>query len=190
MKRKIAKCVLVLGVLLVLAAAFLLIFNLISANSKQQNTDKLMQQIDSILPQSSTGTLSDQKMPVLEVNGQDIIAVVEIPAHDVSLPVGSTWDKKGIDAYPRRFSGSAYDRTLIVGGSDRKGQLDCLSKVDIGDIVTITDMTGAVFNYQVDWVDRADSANIETLTDSDSHLTLFVRDTYSLEYVIVRCIAK
>jgi len=129
-------------------------------------------------------------MPVLSVEGQDVVAVVELPAYGVRLPVGSTWDAGGVTAYPRRFSGSAYDRTLVIGGSDRAGQLDCLERVEIGDTVTVTDMTGGVFTYEVTRADRFDSAETEKLVDPATHLTLFVRDTYALEYVLVRCVMK
>lgn len=190
MKMKIAKSAVILGVLLVLIASGVLIFNLLITSSEQQDTAKMLQQIDAILPESSVGTLSDSQMPVLEIEGQDIVAVLEIPKFSLSLPVGSTWDAKKVSAYPRCFSGSAYDRTMVIGGSDHEAQLDCLTVVDIGDEVTITDMTGAVFTYEVQRVDRCNSADETALTDADSHLTLFVRDTYSLQYIIVRCTAN
>ncbi len=190
MKRKIAKYLVTLGALLVLVACGLLIFDLIVSNCEQQDTSFLMEQIDSVLPDATKGTFTDGQMPVMEIDGQDIIAVVEIPAYAVRLPVGSTWEPKGVDVYPRCFSGSAYDNTMIIGGSDKDTQLNCLSKVDMGDEVIIKDMTGSVFTYEVDWVERSKSADISTLTDSKYDLTLFVRETYSLQYIIVRCVAK
>ena len=51
----------------------------------------------------------------------------------------------------------------------------------------MTDMTGAQFNYSVASIRRADAAPTEMLLDGSGELTLFVRDSYSLQYIIVRC---
>lgn len=189
--RSISKWLLVAGSLLIVGSLVWLLVDYLAAENAEEETATLMEQLDELLPPPTEGiTSADTEMPVLAVAGRDVVAVVELPAYDVRLPVGNTWDASGVTAYPRRFYGSAYDRSLVIGGSDRAGQLECLTQVELGDTVTVTDMTGAVFTYRVERVDRSDSAETEKLMDPDTHLTLFARDTYSLEYVLVRCVAK
>lgn len=192
MRRNVSKWLVALGVVLVVLGGGWLLFHHLAANEALEDTARLLEHLDEWLPERSAGLTSDTErpMPVLSLGGEDVVAVLELPAYDVRLPVGNRWEDQSRTAHPQRFSGSAYDRTLVIGGSDRAGQLDCLSRVEIEDTVTVTDMTGGVFTYAVSRVDRSDSAEAAVLTVPDAHLTLFVRDPYSLDYILVRCVLK
>ena len=48
-------------------------------------------------------------------------------------------------------------------------------------------MTGAKFSYTVSKIERKRSAEKEVLSDPSSDLTLFVRDSGNMEYIVVRC---
>lgn len=130
---------------------------------------------------------SVMEMPVLEIEGQDFSGIVDIPAFGLMLPIYNTWDSRKVTSFPCRFYGTVYDGSLIVGGSDQEGQFDCFEKIQNGSTVIITDMTGAEFYYTVVRIDRAKSAEADILINEDADLTLFVRDAYSLDYIIVRC---
>lgn len=192
MRRNVSKWLVVLGVLLVVLSGGWLLHNHLSAKDELENTTRLLQHIDTLLPERSAGVVTDtdRPMPELTLEGYGVVAVLELPAYGVRLPVGNRWEEQSWTAHPQRFSGTVYNQTLVIGGSDRAGQLECLSRMEIGDTVTITDMTGGVFTYEVARVDRSDSAEAEKLADPTAHLTLFVRDAYSLEYILVRCTAK
>ena len=105
----------------------------------------------------------------------------------MKLPIYSSWEDGSVAKYPCRFWGSAYDNSLIVGGSDRKGQFDFCSRLDLGDKIRITDMTGTEFSYEVVRIDRRKQADLQTFEEVDCDLTLFVRDSSTLNYIIVRC---
>ena len=113
--------------------------------------------------------------------------MLELPAIGLTLPVADAWDSGDLYAGPRRFFGSAYDRSLVIGGADQEGQFAFCSKVDIGAMLTVTDMTGAQFHYTVTRVDRAEHAETAWLTQPGHDLTLFCRAAYSMEYIAVRC---
>lgn len=190
MRRNVSKACVALGILLVVLSGGWLLFHHLSANEELENTQRVMARLEELLPQPTAGILSDGQMPEMIIQGYDVVAVLELPAYGVRLPVGNRWENQDWTAHPQRFSGSAYDRTLVIGGSDRAGQLECLSRVEIGDTVTITDMTGGVFTYAVSRVDRSDSAEVSVLSAPDADLTLFIRETYSLDYILVRCVLK
>ena len=142
------------------------------------------------MPQRSAGNVlahSDSQMPVLQIDGEDFLGLLEIPMHDVKLPIYSQWEKSKLSAYPCCFWGSVYASSLIIGGVDAAGQMDFLTKVDIGDSVIVTDMTGAEFLYNVEKIERSKTAVAEKLYSTEEALILFAREKYSLEYVIVRC---
>ena len=133
------------------------------------------------------GIYSNPNMPVLEINDADYVALIEIPSLNLALPVADAWNSRKLYSSPARFFGSCYDHSLVIGGADNSHQFSFCDKIDNGTVITITDMTGTQFSYTVSRVDRSKSAESNWLISSDYDLTLFCRDTYSMEYVAVRC---
>ena len=182
---KAAKLLISLGfALLTLSLGALLLLHLADSRA-QKDAEALLGQLDTLLPASHPGlpdTYRVSAMPTLEVDGRDIVAILEIPAYGLRLPVLATWDAGSALGIPRRLSGSAYDGTLIIGGGS---QFACFREIPNGTAVTVTDMTGAVFSYTVSRIGRSMRADPETL--AGSHLTLFTRQQTNLEYILLRC---
>ena len=188
--KKPSKLLLAAGLVLVAVSVGLVVFELISMAVSINRVTTITAQLEAMLPPDTAGVTeanTTAEMPALELDGEDIVAVLEIPAYQVRLPVGSAWDATAVPSYPRRFFGTVYNGSLVVGGSDRRGQLACSKRLDIGDTVTVTDMSGAVFAYAVEKVERAKTATVGSLVDDEADLTLFVRDTFSLDYILIRC---
>lgn len=144
--------------------------------------------IDSMLPPRTAGMVgiySFAEMPSLSVEGDDYIALLQIESKGINLPVRSFWDKKEVLASPCCFTGSCYDGSMIIGGSD--SQFLFLTELDLGDIICVTDMLGSEFNYEVKLIERSKNAQSEKLINRDYRLTLFARDKQANNYVIVRC---
>ncbi len=179
-----------LGFLLVALSAFVLLGSEWLARHHSAQAQALASEIKACLPQIVEGdpeNYSNPAMPVLQLQEGDFSCLIEIRSLGVSLPVESSWDSAGISRFPHRFWGSAYDNSLILGGSNRKGQFDFCAKLDLGDPVLITDMTGAQFSYEVVRIDRRQQVDLDVLQEFDCDLTLFVRDGSSGNYIIVRC---
>ena len=182
-----SKWVILLGILGVVCGLALLAFMQISINSAAKRSAEIIAQTEKILTEKTVGATNEfsfVQMPAMHINGDDIIGVIQFESLGVSLPIGDKWEKNRI-SYPKRFSGSVYDNSLIVGGYYCKGQFDCLSRLDIGNRVTVTDMSGAQFSYEITDIKRKKSADADSLNGSSSHLTLFARNSKSLEYIIV-----
>jgi len=126
-------------------------------------------------------------MPVLVFNDVDYVALVEIPSINLTLPVADGWNSRKLYRSPARFYGSCYDHSLVIGGADNSHQFSFCDKIDTETVITVTDMTGTQFSYTVSRVDRSKSAESNWLICSDYDLTLFCRDTNSMEYIAVRC---
>lgn len=191
--RKNGKVIFVLGCLLILAGIVLLFLLQAQTERAERINAEIVQTMETILVNRREGTKDPQReteMPALELHGEDFIALLEIPAYGLKLPVCGTWDKNKAVSFPCRFHGSAYDGTLVVGGYDQPGQFDFFDRIQNGSIVTATDMTGSTFSYAVDRVERSSSAQAEVLMDGGADLTLFVRDAQLLEYIILRCVVK
>lgn len=188
--RSKSKWFLLMGALLILCSLGLMLFTMNATKNAQKNATDMLARLEEILPPRSIGAkdnYSSMQMPVLELDGEELIGIIEIPEWNVSLPIDSTWNTKELYSLPQRFSGTVYDDSLVIGGMDQAGQFDCLKKMDIGNIVIVTDMTGAQFSYTVERIERKKSAAAEVLEDEQSNLTLFIRDASSMDYILVRC---
>ena len=190
MKKRKFPLALLLGITLVAISFFLIIGNQIRTQVSSVEAKKVVERMDELLPERTAGvpgTYPNPNMPVLEINGVDYVALIEIPALNIELPVADAWNSKKLYKAPARFYGSCYDNSLVIGGEDNAKQFSFCDKIDDGTIITVTDMTGTQFSYTVSRVDRSQSAESNWLISSDYDLTLFCRDTYSVEYIAVRC---
>ena len=179
-----------MGGLLLGGSLLLLLFLQVRTRQTERKNAQTVQLMESILTDRREGSIDlerEPEMPVLELNGEDHIALLEIPAYGLKLPVRAAWDKSKVAQQPCRFYGSAYHGNLVIGGYDQAGQFDFFDRIQDGSPITVTDMTGCVFSYVVSRVERSDSAEAEKLMDDEAELSLFVRDAQLLEYIILRC---
>lgn len=179
-----------LGALLILVSLTLMIAFQIRVHVGSAKSQEVVAKMNELLPERSAGIpeiYPNFNMPILEIDGTDYVAMLEIPAFNITLPVADKWNKDKLFNSPARFYGSAYDHTLVIGGADNVQQFSFCDKIDHETVVTVIDMTGAQFSYTVRRVDRSQKAESKWLLNTDYDLTLFCRDTYSMEYIAVRC---
>jgi len=190
MKKRKFPLFLVLGICLILVSVSMVLFFQIRKHLGVRHTQMILSSMAQILPEEIAGvpiSSHTSSMPVLEIEGADYVAMLEVPSFDVALPVANQWDRNNLVLLPCRFYGSAYDKTLIIGGADDPRQFGFCDKIEHGARIIVTDMTGAQFTYTVSRIDRAKRAETQWLMDSDHALTLFCHDVYSMEYIAVRC---
>ena len=177
-----------LGILLLAAAAALLGMRLTREKQGAADIPSLVEIIEAALPERSAGVMenrADSTMAAVEIDGIDVIGLLELPGRGIKLPVGAEWDSSQQGFRPAKFSGSVYDGTLIVGGSSEAGNFDFADQLDAGEEVTFTDMTGRIFRYTVRKISHADNARADTLAGAEDMLTLFVKKNGA--FLIVRC---
>lgn len=188
MKRKIWLPT-ILGVVLVLGGLGLGLFFGVKTYLGPEKSQRVAAQLEAMLPERTRGvpTETEDPMPVLEIDGVDYVALLEVPGYGVKLPVSDEWNTKNLYTAPSRFSGSAYDSNLIIGGNDLK-QFSFCAQIENGEKILVTDLTGAQFSYTVVAIDRAKHAEAQWLAEEGNDLTLFCADTYSMGYIAVRCV--
>jgi len=190
MKKGKFPIVLVLGICLVVISFSLILGIQIRTHIGANESRKVITRMNELLPERTAGVpgiSSNPNMPVLEINDVDYVAMIEIPSINLTLPVADAWNSNKLYSSPARFYGSCYDHSLVIGGADNSHQFSFCDKIEDGTVITITDMTGTQFSYTVRRVDRSKSAESNWLISNDYDLTLFCRDTYSMEYIAVRC---
>ncbi len=181
----LTKIVLVLGALLVLAAAALLIYFKVSEKNYKTDNASAVSFIESVIPETEPGVIENRSnpvMPAFEFEGEDYIGIFEYERFGVKLPVKSRWSKRTAKYTPCLFCGSAYDGTIVIGGG-----FDFVADTDIGDKIKLTDMKGTYYTYKVASVKHSKNASSETLCEGEFDLTFFARSAETKDYIIVRC---
>ena len=192
MKKKntsvIQKISLFAGIGLFMLAVILLIAWQWGIRVSQQKTEEYVRIISAILP-NPQGAVPEEKqdntMPILSVDGTDFVGLLEMPRFGAVLPVGAQWEQ--LLQYPQRFSGSIYDATMQIGGTTQKGQYDFYQEISVADTVVFTDMQGNRYTYQVTHIHYAKHADQAALQREDAALTVFIKNIYGLEYIILFC---
>ena len=187
-KRDIPKICILMGAFLLAVGIFVLIFWQYSIDSSIQKSKTYVQTIRTLIPEPQ-GTVLEQRrnnsMSSLSIEGIDFVGILEMPQHKSVLPVCADWGN--VTKYPCKFSGSVYDRTIKIGATSQKGQYDFYREISVGDAVVFTDTEGNRYTYKVTNLQYEKHANQNTLNQQESALTLFVKNIYDFEYLIVSC---
>lgn len=194
MKRLLANpfsciCVL-LGVALLLGAVVMLGTQGTSTNHGARDTQMILEKAQALIPQPVSRVPQERgnnTMAAIQIDGINVVGILEAPQYGRTLPVASTWDTGLVSSMPCRFAGSIYDQTLIIGAVDGEGQLSFAAQMEVGDTILLTDMEGGRYTYRVAAIHHAKHATLEKLQSGDYAMTLFVKDSKTSEYLLIRC---
>lgn len=192
-KRMIGKVYLVciaIGVVLVLCAGYLLVSSHIATDQARQDAKVILEKTLALMPQTQNRVPEERgnnAMAAMEVDGVNVLGVLEIPQYGSTLPLASGWDTSLVLSMPCRFTGSIYDRSLIIGAVDAESQFSFASQMNMGDTIVLTDMEGGRYTYQVAAIHHAKHATLEKLQAGDYAMTIFVKDSKTSEYLLIRC---
>lgn len=189
-KSKTTLVIAILGIVLIVIGVGTLGISRLNQSKAIDNAAETVSTILTLIPEIENGVSGERynyTMPMLEIDSENYIGIIEIPLYDTRLPICGVWDKNDINKYPCRFTGSAYDGSLVIGGSDNKGQFDFMKLITVGDWVYITDTAGNRFSYTVAEILITDDISAENLCSAEFELTFYARNTFNLKYTVVRC---
>ncbi len=197
MKNKKTNIFIVLGLLLISAALILTTYNIVDSvraeRAAQQAADRLLQELESAAVNGNGDDLPDyllnpkMKMPVREIDGQEYIGVLRVPALSLKLPVLSDWDYDKLKIAPCRYVGSVYMNNMIIAAHNYWSHFGALRSLQPGDRVTFTDMNGNRFNYEVAQTQTLLPDDVREMKSGDWDLTLFTCTFGGGYRITVRC---
>lgn len=207
MKSKAGIFCIVLGVLLVLGALALALWNhredAAAAKSTEEIVPQLVRQIQDntaaenadmeaeIIPELQKPlellTEEDKKMAEIGIGGHLYIGYLSIPALDLELPIMSKWTYEKLLIAPCRYSGSIRGEDLVLMAHNYKSHFGTISELEIGDDVIFTDVNGEVTRYEVVGEDVLEPTAVEVMTSGEYDLTLFTCTYGGASRVTVYC---
>ena len=183
--RKICLCT---GIGFMAAAVIILLVWQWNIRTSQQRAADCVQTLRTIMPESQGAALEarrDNTMAVFSLDGTDFAGILEIPRYALELPVCADWGK--ISKYPCCLDGSIYDGTLQIGATTQTGQFDFYRQLSAGDAVFFTDMEGNRYGFTITDLRYEKHADQVSLRQKDTALTLFIKNIYAFEYLILFC---
>lgn len=198
MKKKRGLVFILAGLLLVVAASSLSIYNIWDDNRATQAVDQTIQELLPVVQEVKQEEKPEEfipdyilnpkmDMPVAQVEGHDYVGYLEIPAINLMLPVMSEWSYPLLKISPCRYTGSAYLDDMVIAAHNYRQHFGSLSRLDIGDEIIFTDVDGNVFTYTVEEMEQLGRNDIEEMVGTDWDLTLFTCTLGGQFRFTVRC---
>ena len=188
MKKNVAITLMVVGMLCVFSAIGLWGYNLHENQKAKDSADVLMQTIHQQIPDDAVDVDPfDAEMKVVDIDGYGYIGYLTVPSLDLDLPVMSTWDYKRLKKAPCRYYGSTKTDNLVIAAHNYKYHFGYLGKLQIGDVVTFTDMDAAVRHYRVVSVEVLSPTAVDRVKDTGDDLILYTCTYSGSQRIVVRC---
>ena len=186
MRVKLGRLCIFLGIVLLMGALALHLYNRMEDNRAGDAVVNILPQLVEQIPESPKEEhLTEQLIPVefrepedlkmteKVIDGDAYIGYLSIPKLELDLPILSDWDYTLLQKAPCRYTGSTKTDDLVLMAHNYDKHFGRLSKLSVGDAVYFTDMDGIVSAYVVVGQDVLDPTAIEEMTSGDFDLTLF-----------------
>ena len=188
------------GLLLIAAALLLTVYNIRESDRAGSESEEMVVRMESLTADLPERLETEKKelvpeyvknpemeMPTVEVNGQECVGMIEIPALGLKLPVISEWSDAKLKKAPCRYSGSAYLKNMIIAGHNYRTHFSGIKRLNPGDSIVFTDADGNVFSYEVAEIETVGGYDIEKMEAGDWDLTLFTCTNKGKARAAVRC---
>ncbi len=196
-KHKLGNICIALGIVSLLGAVSLFFYNRTEASAAGKASESVLQTMEEeygVVPESTVlmpELYKDKEMKSKEIDGNEYIGYISIPAVNINLPIMKDWSYDGLKIAPCRFSGSLYTDDMIIAGHNYITHFGPIESLSSGDEVTICDMENNVWQYKVLWIEVIDGTDIEGMmskSETDNwDLTLFTCTMSGTSRYAVRC---
>lgn len=178
------------GLLLIAAALCLVIFNMADSWRAGWESSRILAEMEigeTVEFLEKENGEEEGTVPVISVDGNFYIGVLELPDRGLELPVMEEWSYPNLRIAPCRYKGTAQDGDLIIAGHNYDRHFGCLRNLEEGELVRFTDVKGGVHEYQVQEVEILGSTAIQEMEAGEWDLTLFTCTVGGQMRVAARC---
>ena len=208
MRKTIGVSCITLGLVCLLTAVGLVVYNRYEENAGAQSSQTLLQDVQlrieenasapTDVPAPPTPTENDTtpellpeptipQMLTVPVDGGECIGILSIPALELELPVLADWSYEKLKKAPCHYYGSYYGTDFVIAAHNFQSHFGRLSELQAGDVVIFTDVSGTAHCYEVVLLETLQKeATLEMIT-SGFDLSLYTCTPGGSSRVTVRC---
>ena len=194
MRKWIGIICILLGIACILGAVGLVAYN----RWEEQNAETVAQDllrdvqvaIDKPRPQPALPEDREElpaEMPTAEVDGEDCVGILSVPALDLELPVLADWSYARLRKAPCRYYGTCYETDFVIAAHNYKTHFGRLSQLQPGDAVIFTDVNGEDHCYEVVLLETLPPTATGEMITSGFDLSLYTCTPGGANRVTVRC---
>lgn len=190
-----------LGVVCLLSAVGLVVYNRWEAGRAEETAQALLANVQSIMdekPQEQflhedTVNLPNHlekrptEMATVKVGGYDCIGILSVPVLELELPVLTDWSYEKLKKAPCHYYGTYYEKDFVIAAHNYQSHFGRLSELRTGDIVFFTDVNGAAYYYEVVLLETLPKEATEEMITAGFDLSLYTCTPGGASRVTVRC---
>jgi sortase A len=211
MRTKLGTCFMIAGILMVLSAVGLLVYNQWEAGQARKSTEEIMPQmlaeievrkqekeniqqtpsqeleniVQEYLPSLTPPPVEEMEEVVIE--GNSYIGYLSIPVLELDLPVMGDWSYPKLKKAACRYTGTVTGDDLVIMAHNYEYHFGRLDELAQGDMVFFTDAEGSITLYEVITRDILNPTAIEEVTGGEFDLVLFTCTYGGQSRVTVYC---
>ena len=186
-------CVL-LGVLCILSAVGVIVYNRWEDKKAEDIAQDLLKDVQNIidepLPEHTLPNDTEKapaQMATVEVDGYDCIGILSVPVLDLELPVLTDWSYAKLKKAPCHYYGSYFEGNFVIAAHNYTAHFGRLSQLQKGDTVIFTDVSGTTHFYEVVVLETLAPSAIDEMITSGFDLSLYTCTLGGGSRVTVRC---
>ena len=197
MRKGFGICCIILGICCLLSSLGLLLYNRWEEENAQNAAQHILLDVRESI-QDNTGKKSGGEnsdwdgavaMPAAQVDGYDCIGVLSIPVLNLELPVLADWSYAKLKVAPCHYFGSCYEENFVIAAHNYLSHFGSLSELQPKDLILFTDISGAVYGYEVVLLETLPANATEEMITSGFDLSLYTCTPGGASRVTVRCSA-
>ena len=184
MSKKFGILFFAVGAVLIILALSLLWYNQNEDAEVGEVTESLLQEVQSVIvqnqvqdavqtqPEDTESETTEENLTTF-INGYEYLGVISIPALELVLPILQDWSYSNLNLAPCRHFGSIAEDNLVIAAHNYTSHFGKLSKLVVGDTLSITDMTGQEYFYTVAMMKTMEATAVEEVPNSGYDLVLY-----------------
>ena len=186
MTKQIGKFFIGLGILCLLAALGLIVYNSIEEKKSEQYASSLLETLKNKI-ENINEVSTESEMTLIEIEGYESIGILSIPSLNVELPVLNDWSYEKLKKSPCLYYGSYYDKNFVIAAHNYQSHFGRLRELQERDLITFQDNNGNVYYYEVVLTETLTKYATEEMVTSDFDLSLYTCTIDGSNRVTVRC---
>ena len=190
MKNRRGILLMLVGVVLILGAGGLLLYNNWQEKNSKEFVSKVIDEFERLVDPFKRETMQlPKQMQSVVIDGKEYIGSLDFPTLDQSFPILKNCNDELLKLAPCRYTGSYLKDNMIIAGHNYSSGFGLIKRLEIGDKVFFTDTLGNTLTYKVKDVQEIDGMDIKGMKEKGEwDLTLFTCTYGGQSRYAVRCV--